>query len=136
MDDDWGGQMFMASSKHNCVERCARRFGNLRWVEARSTRVRAIALGRRGFLHGVMMVHGKRFCAAFPLLRSLNPAHFEPHGLQSPCPDVGPREGSRQEEESETRPPKADQRMKVPQRGSDAKRNAPQTNSPRTPAPP
>src|SRR3546814_8424090 len=76
MDDDWGGQMFIASSKHNCVERCARRFGNLRWVEARSTRVRAIALGRRGFLHGVMMVHGKRFCAAFPLLRSLNPAHF------------------------------------------------------------
>src|SRR3546814_20289473 len=76
--------MFIASSKHNCVERCARRFGNLRWVEARSTRVRAIALGRRGFLHGVMMVHGKRFCAAFPLLRSLTPAHFEPHGLQSP----------------------------------------------------
>src|SRR3546814_18576003 len=86
--------MFIASSKHNCVERCARRFDNLRWVEARSTRVRAIALGRRGFLHGVMMVHGKRFCAAFPLLRSLHPAPFAPPGLTSPCPDLGPREGS------------------------------------------
>src|SRR3546814_13333303 len=71
-----------------------------------------------------MVVNGKRFCAAFPLLRSLNPAHFEPHGLQSPCPDVGPREGSRQVEESETRHPKADHSMKVPQLGAAAKREA------------
>src|SRR3546814_16986694 len=82
-----------------------------------------------------MVVNGKRFCAAFPLLRSLNPAHFEPHGLQSPCPDVGPREGSRQEEESETRHPKADHSMKVPQRGAAAKREARTDNARSTAAP-